>query len=286
MKNAVIIGYGPAGISSAVYLLRAGFKVTLIGRDYGALGKAEKIENYYGFPEPITGEQLAKNGIAQARRLGAEIITDEIVGLGYEEKLAVKGKNADYHGDVVIIATGSSRSTPPIKGIKELEGKGVSYCAVCDAFFYRGKDVVVLGEGEYALHEALELAPVAKSVKILTLGKKIAVSVPEAIEVVEKPINQIVGEEQVEAVEFTDCEKINADGVFVAIGVAGSTELARKIGAPIDKNKIVVDSDGSTGIPGIYAVGDCTGGLLQIAKAVDDGAKAGMAAAKYLRTLK
>ncbi|MDF2609548.1 MAG: Thioredoxin-disulfide reductase [Lachnospiraceae bacterium] len=283
MANIIIIGNGPAGVSTALYTTRAGFNTTIIGKDSGALGKAKEIENYYGFEAPISGQSLIEGGISQAKRLGVEFISDEVVGLNYNGKLVVQTKNQDYVADSVVIATGTSRMAPKIKGLKEYEGYGVSYCAVCDAFFYRGKDVAVLGEGEYAVHEAMELLPTSKSVTILTNGKEPLVTIPSGIRVNTAPVTALEGTQVIDKVIFKDGTSLAVAGVFVALGVAGSSALAKKIGAQIDGNKIVVDENMATSIPGLYAAGDCTGGLLQIAKAVYEGAKAGTEVIKYLR---
>lgn len=285
MGNVIIIGTGPAGISASLYTARAGIKTTVIGKDTGALGKAEKIENYYGFSEPITGRELIKNGIAQAKRLGAEIITDEAVGLGYVDKLTVKTTNGEYFSDCVILATGSSRQTPNIKGIFEYEGRGVSYCAVCDAFFHKRKDVAVLGCCEYALAEAMELLPVVNSVILITNGVKPVIKIPPEIKIITTEIEEFTGNQVLETVIFKDGTKIAVSGVFIAAGIAGSSELARKIGAEINENTIVVDNRMATNVPGLYAAGDCTGGMLQIAKAVYQGAVAGTEVIKYIRKM-
>jgi thioredoxin reductase (NADPH) len=283
MANVIIIGNGPAGISTALYTTRAGINTKIIGKDQGALGKAPEIENYYGFSEPILGKDLISDGIEGARRLGAEIISDEVLGITYGNKLTVITNSGEYEADSVVLATGTSRTTPKIKGLKEYEGHGVSYCAVCDAFFYRGKDVAVLGNGNYALHEALELLPTSNSVTILTNGKEPDFQVPEKIKVNTNIIDSVSGNDVVEEIHFQNGESLSLSGLFIAIGVAGSTALARKIGVQTQNNKIIVDETMSTNIPGLYAAGDCTGGLLQISKAVYEGAKAGTEIIKYLR---
>lgn len=283
MANIIIIGNGPAGISTALYTTRAGIDTTVIGKDYGALGKASEIENYYGFSDPISGADLITNGIEGARRLGANIINAEVVGISYGEKLTVITKENEYSADSVVIATGTSRTTPNIDGLKELEGHGVSYCAVCDAFFYRGKDVAVLGNGNYALHEALELLPTSKSVTMLTNGKELEVTIPDTIQVDTRIIKTIEGNDTISGILFEDGLSLPVSGLFVAVGIAGSADLAKKLGAETQNNKIIVDERMSTNIPGLYAAGDCTGGLLQISKAVYEGAKAGTEIIKYLR---
>lgn len=284
-RQIVIVGHGPAGISAALYTLRSGIATTIIGKDAGSLNKAEKIENYYGLPEPVSGKQLVENGIQQAARLGANIIYDEVVGLDFEESLVVKTTTAKFNADAVILTTGAQRAAAKIAGVEEFEGRGVSYCATCDAFFYRGKHVAVIGTGEYALHEALDLLPVVGSVTILTNGGQPTVAIPSEIKVITEPLQSIDGTESVSGINLQNGDKLDFDGVFMAIGVAGSGALAKKLGANVQGSKIVVDEKMQTGIPGLYAAGDCTGGLLQIVKAAHEGAIAGMEANKYLRTL-
>ena len=285
MKNAVVVGAGPAGISAALYLVRAGIETTVVAKGAGALEKAEKIENYYGFPEPIEGKKLVENGIAQAKRLGARFVAGEVVGLGYDEKLTVKATLGEYPADCVVLATGTSRKLPKIPGLQEYEGRGVSFCAVCDAFFYRKKAVAVLGGGEFALAEAMELLPVVDSVTLLTDGATPIAGIPPEIVVITKPVRELAGGERLEKVIFKDGSELMVAGVFLAVGVAGSADLARKIGIITEGNTIAVDSHMATNVPGIYAAGDCTGGMLQIAKAVYQGALAGTEATKYLRNI-
>ncbi len=188
-----------------------------------------------------------------------------------------------YAADFVILATGSPRNTPRIPGLSEHEGMGVSYCAVCDAFFYRGKNVAVLGEGEYALHEVRDLLPVVRSVTLVTNGKTPTIEIPDGVQLDTREIAAIEGEGAVERIRFKNGAALPVAGVFVAHGVAGSAELARKIGALTDGNRIIVDPTMATNIPGLYAAGDCTGGMLQISKAVYEGALAGTAVIKASR---
>ncbi len=283
MPNIVIIGSGPAGVSAALYAARAGVETTVLTKGPGALDRAELIQNYYGFAEPISGAELERRGIEGAKALGVQFVTTEAVGLTYTDKLTVETLAGDFPADAVILATGASRAAPHIPGLAGLEGHGVSYCATCDAFFYRGRDVAVLGSGEYALHEVQALLPVVKSVTLLTNGSPLTASFPPEVTVCPEKVNAILGEERVSGVELSGGKTVALSGVFVALGVAGSTALARKLGAEVEGNRILVDEHMQTTLPGLYAAGDCTGGLLQVAKAVYEGALAGTEAAKALR---
>ena len=284
MPNMVIIGGGPAGLSAAIYAVRAGMQATVLYKDGGALAKTDKIENYFGFIEPVSGAELLERGQKQAERLGAVLRQTEVIGIEYAAQgFTVKTADGVFDADAVILATGSPRAVPKIEGVAAFEGRGVSYCAICDAFFYRGKAAAVLGQGEYALEEARVLLAVAESVTLLTNGQDAPAPLPAGLSVDTRRISSIEGGEAVERVIFADGEALALDGVFVALGTAGSTDFARKLGAPLDGSHIKSAADGSTMVPGLFAAGDCTGGLLQVAKAVSDGAAAAMSAIKFLR---
>jgi thioredoxin reductase (NADPH) len=286
MANIVIVGAGPAGISAALYTARASIHTTVICMGSGALKKAEKIQNYYGFPQGISGEALESAGIKGAENVGAAIVRAQVVGFGFTDQLVVNTDQGDYPADSIIIATGSSRVTPPITGIEIYEGKGVSYCAVCDAFFYRKKKVAVVGAGAYALHEVKELLSVVGEVELLTNGEPITVAFPPEVHIHTMKISAITGGDRVEGVRFEDGTSSYLQGIFVACGVAGSADLAKKIGVFTEKSNITIDSNMATNVPGVFAAGDCTGGMLQVCKAVYEGARAGTEAIKYVRKKK
>lgn len=280
MYDVIVIGSGPAGITAAIYAKRRNLSILVISKGNGTLQKAEKIDNYYGFENGISGKELYVNGIKQAKNLGIDFIEDEVINIEYINQFTIETVNSKYEAKAVILATGVSRNVPNIKGIKEFEGKGVSYCAVCDSFFYKGKDVAVLGDGNYAIHEFEILKPVASSVTILTNGNTMVENRDSSIEVNSKKIREFRGDTKLEEVEFEDNTIQNLNGVFIAMGTASSSDLARKIGARIENNNIVVNENMETTVPSLFACGDCTGGLLQISKAVYEGAKAGLAVLK------
>ena len=280
MYDVIVIGSGPAGITAAIYSKRRNLSILVISKGNGTLQKAEKIDNYYGFENGISGKELYENGIKQAKNLGIDFIEDEVINIEYINQFTIETVNSKYEAKAVILATGVSRNVPNIKGIKEFEGKGVSYCAVCDSFFYKGKDVAVLGDGNYAIHEFETLKPIASSVTILTNGNTMVENRDSSIEVNSKKIREFRGDTKLEKVEFEDNTIQNLNGVFIAMGTASSSDLARKIGARIENNNIVVNENMETTVPSLFACGDCTGGLLQISKAVYEGAKAGLAVLK------
>ena len=279
--DVIIIGAGPAGISAGLYTQRANKKTLIIYNEKSSLEKANKIENYYGFPNGISGKELYQNGIMQAKNLGIELKKEEVIKIEkIKETFEVSTSNRKYISRNVILATGNKKNVPDIKGIKELEGKGISYCAICDGFFYRGKDVAVLGSGDYAISEVNYLLNVANKITILTNKKKVPDFRAENVKVETRGVIAVKGENQLESIELEDGTKLEVDGLFVAQGVAGSTDFARKLGALVKDNKIVVSDKMETTIQGLYACGDCVGGIYQIAKAINEGMIAGISAVK------
>ena len=284
MYDVIILGAGPAGISASLYTKRANLKTLILYNDKSGLEKASLIENYYGFKNGITGEELYNTGIEQAKNIGVEVLKEEVVKIenNIEHFNVVTTKN-EYQSKNLILATGNKKNSPKIKGIEKFEGKGVSYCAICDGFFYRNRSVAVLGSGNYAISETNELINIADNITILTNGKEAPEFRADNVKVDTKEIEEIDGEDKVEEVKFKDGTTIKTDGIFVAEGVAGSSEFAKKLGIITQKDKIVVNENMETNIKGIYACGDCTGGLLQVSKAVYEGAKAGLEVIKRQR---
>lgn len=290
MYDSIIIGSGPAGITASLYMVRAGLRVLIISKNESALDKAEKIENYYGFEMPISGKELNDAGIKQAKRIGAEFLEKEVISIKYSENncyeviVANQGKDEKYIAKTIVLATGTNRNKPKIKGIKEFEGKGISYCAICDAAFFRNKNVAVLGNGDYAIGEIEELLPIVKSVTMLTNGLDPIEYRSDNLNVNTKKIREFRGSNIIEEIEFEDNTVEEINGIFIAQGVASSTDFAKKLGAMIENNYIVVNEKMETTVPNIYACGDCTGGLLQISKSVYEGTVAGLEIIKKLKT--
>ena len=285
LYDVIIVGCGPAGLSASLYIKRAGLSCLVIGKDSGALGKAEKIENYFGLENVISGNELLAIGKKQAEKLGCDIISAEATGIGWNGNYQVETTGGSFEGKSVILAVGAARTKAKIDGLSEYEGQGVSYCAVCDAFFFRGKIVAVLGNGEYAKHELNELIPSAGKVYLFTDGKNLETAISEAVEVVSGKVKKLCGEGRLESVEFENGETLSVDGLFIALGTAGASDFARKIGAETENNRIVVDEKMGTNIPGLFAAGDCIGGVLQISVAVGEGAKAALSAIEFVRKL-
>ena len=226
MENIVIIGAGPAGISAALYAARGNLNPLVINNGIGALEKAEKIENYYGLEQPVSGRELYERGLAQAEALGVRIIEAEVLGISGFDTFTVKTTAGDFDTVSVILATGGKRTAPKIPGLREFEGRGVSYCAVCDAFFYRGKEVAVVGNGDFALHEAEQLRNVTQDVTIYTDGKKPEFSREHPISVNTMKIQAIEGEDKVSGLLMQSDASVQeaetqvksfypADGVFI-----------------------------------------------------------------------
>ena len=281
MIDVLVIGAGPAGISAAIYAKRAGTSVMVLFKGESNLEKAHKIDNYYGFENGIDGKSLYQAGIKQAQNLDIDVKEEEVFSIKKEEFFCVETENNTYEAKTVIIATGNKKIRPNIKGILDFEGKGISYCAICDGFFYRKKDVAVIGNGKFAIKEAEDLKNIANSVTILTNGDKFVDSSDYKIDT--RKIKEIHGDNKVNAVEFEDGEILPVDGIFIAVGEAGGTDFAKKMGIMVNGDSIIVDDKMRTNIEGLFSCGNVVGDLLQVCKATYEGAKAGLSAVQYLK---
>ncbi len=278
MYDTIVIGAGPAGVSAAVYLKRFNYNPLIIYKDSGTLGKTHYIDNYYGFYH-VTGEELQTKGLEQARTLEIDIVNDEVISIEYDSKgFLVKTKESSFIASTVFIATGKARNKLLVNGLKELEGKGVSYCAICDGFFYRGKKLGLIGSGAFAKSEYEILKKFTDDITVFTNGEETLI---ECDKIVKDKIVSIYGSEMLEGVETIN-NKYELDGLFIAYGTASAISFAKHLGLVLDKQDNIVVNDFKTNIDGIYAGGDVVGGLLQVAKASADGAEAAIEIKKYL----
>lgn len=285
MIDVIIIGAGPAGITAGIYAKRGNLNPIIFYKDKSSLEKTNNIDNYYGFENGITGKELYENGIKQAQNLGIEVKNEEIINIEIinSKTFKVITNTNEYMTKAIILATGNKKNTPKINGIDKFEGKGISYCAICDGFFYRNKNVAVLGNGNYAISETNDLLNTANKITILTNGKEEPQFRADNVEVNNKKITKIEGNTKIEKIRFEDKSTLEIDGLFIAEGIAGSNEFAKKLGIITKNKKIQVDKNMQTNIKGIFACGDCIEGIMQISKAIYDGTLAGLAVINYIK---
>jgi len=288
LYDVIIIGRGPAGISASIYTARANLKTLVIGKDDSALKKAGKIENYYGFSEIITGEQLLAEGEKQALKFDVRILDDEVISITHDGLFEVCTAEEKFTARAVLLATGQQRKKLKINKLDEFEGKGVSYCTTCDGFFYRNLKVGVLGYKDFAIHEAMELEAFTKDITIFTNGMKPEFSEKnieklDRFKLNRKVITGLEGGEYLEKICFEDGTCENIDGIFVAYETACSLDFARKLGVLTEEGNIIVDKNQQTNIEGLFAAGDCTGVFKQISVAIGQGAIAARQIIEYIR---
>lgn len=263
-----IIGSGPAGVSCALYIARANIPVMVFTNHKSSLLKAKAIENYYGIGK-ITGEELYNKGIEELKKLNVPIYEEEVLNIIWQENFLIETNKNNYSANSIVLATGTSKKAPNIPNLANLEGKGVSYCATCDGFFFKNKNVAVIGCEEFALHELKYLKNIVNNVTLLTNGKQI--NCDPSILKKETPIKKILGENKVEGVLFEDGTSIEVDGIFIANNYPDSNILAKKVGILSIDGEINVNHSMETNIPKIFACGDAIKGTKQVAKAVHEG---------------
>ncbi len=283
MYDTIIIGGGPAGASAAIYLKRFKKNVAIIIKDKGALGKTAHIDNYYGFVDTITGSELFERGIDQCKRLGVDIIEDEVISIESIPGYVIKTLNGSYETKTIMMATGKNQVKLKAKNFNDYIGKGVSYCAICDGFLYRGKKIGLVGNKEFMLEELEILKNFTQNITVFNDGLDVEVDID--VPIVEGKIQELKGDDLIKQVVVDDKE-YDLDVLFIAIGSPSASDFAQRLGAIQDaSSNIVVDDNYMTNVPGLFAGGDCIGGLLQISKSVSDGAHAAIAINKYLKTL-
>ena len=294
MKNIAIIGGGVAGLSAAIYALRANAQVTMF-EQYGLGGLVatiDKIENYPSYPS-IDGFELANNMVMQAKQLGLKVVRRKVLSLTKDQDDFVVTTDKDsYTFTAVIVATGTSHNKLGIES--DFVGKGVSYCATCDGNFYRNMPVAVVGNGKQAVREATYLADLCSLVHLIVPESQLNAEARAIDDLLAKTnvqitynatVSEIVCADTVSAIKVfanNSLSQIDVNGVFVAIGAKPITDFINIEGVEKQKGYLVVDDKCQTSVQGLYAAGDVTNGpLKQIVTACGDGAKAAVFACAY-----
>lgn len=296
--DLVICGGGAAGLTSAVYAARSGLYFVLIdiSSSMGSqITQTSDVDNYTGF-EKVNGMELVMKFYEHAKALNAPMVNDEVQEIAKENGIfTVKCAQGEYKTRTVIYCSGASHRELGIKGEKELLGRGVGYCAVCDGFFYRNKTVVVVGGGNTAVTDALYLSKICKKVILVhrrdsLRAEKILTERLENAENVEimfnSEVSEILGEKSANGVLLKNGEKLDCDGVFIAVGIVPRSETVKDL-AELDNNGyIVADESGKTSLDGLFAAGDVrTKELRQIITACSDGANCVDSVNKFLDSL-
>jgi thioredoxin reductase (NADPH) len=298
--EVIIVGGGPAGLTAGLYTSRAGLKSLLVERGIfgGQIVNASQVDNYPGFPEGISGFELASLIHEQAVKYGLETINAAVTAIKPGGNYTVITADGNFEAEAVIIAAGSEYRKLGVPGEEELVGRGVSYCATCDGFLFRGLEVAVVGGGDTAITDALELSEHASKVYIIhrrnqlragqVLQKK-ALAMPKLEPVWNMVVEEIIGDNKVSClslrnVKTREISKLEVSGVFVAIGIEPNSQCFADM-VELDKMGLIkTDELMATSAPGIFAVGDIRkNSPRQVASAVGDGATAALSAFKYLR---
>lgn len=295
MHDLLIIGGGPAGMAAAIYAARYRLNTLILSKETGGwMIYTHKIENYPGF-KSIVGAELTKNMKEHVASLNVEVRDEEVLEVNKEgDVFKAITKKGNYEGKAVLLALGMQRRKLNVKGEAEFLGKGVSYCATCDAPFFKNKTVGVVGGGDSACKSALLLAEHASKVIMFVRSDKLTgepinsekVESNKKIEIMgNAEIAEIKGSKTVESVVLKDGKNIALDGLFIEIGMVPSLAIIKELGVEADeKGMIKVDDMMKTNVEGCYAAGDITTGKLkQIVTACADGAKAANSAYNFLR---
>jgi thioredoxin reductase (NADPH) len=297
--EVIIIGGGPAGLTAGLYASRAGLKTLLFERGIfgGQIVNARQVANYPGFPEGISGIELASLMHQQATKYGLETVTAEVTAVKRGHAYNVTTTEGDFEAETIIIAAGSEYRKLGVPGEEKLLSRGVSYCATCDAFFFRNLDVAVVGGGDTAITDALELSEHASKVYVihrrdqLRAGhvlQRLALAHPKLKPIWDTVVDEITGESKVSGLRLRnvrtgEISDLKVAGVFVAIGLEPNSQRFAGI-VELDKTGLIKTNESmATSAPGIFAVGDIRkNSARQVASAVGDGATAALSAFKYL----
>jgi len=301
--DILILGAGPGGLSAGIYGSRARLKTAILekGRPGGQAATTMEMENYPGFYDKTTGPGVMDQFVAHATHFGVEIIKDLVTDLDLDGpiKKIITKTGTTYEAQTVILASGAQPRTLDVKGESQLRGKGVSYCATCDADFFEELDVVVVGNGDAAIEEAMYLTKFAETVTVIVIHAKgvldcnkmsaeRAMQNPKIKWIWNSVLDEILGQELVEAVKLKNIHtgkisEMDTNGVFVFIGSVPNTDFLQGKVALDSQGYITTNDKMETNIPGVYAVGDVRSKYLrQVVTAAADGAIAAVAAQRYL----
>jgi len=298
--DIIIIGAGPAGLTAGIYAGRRKMKTLILERGVigGQMTLAHEVENYPGV-EKTNGMELAKVMEQQAKKFGCTIRMEEALDMDLKNKV-ITTSNGKYKAKAVILATGGSHKKAEIENEEKFVGRGVSYCANCDAPFFKGKRVVVVGGSDSAISAALFAAEYAKEVHLIHRREEFRAEQANLDKMRKAKIDEVTccivvkidGDKKVEKITLEDTNtkkrrEMPIDGLFIYIGTTPTTELAKKAGVKVDKLGYIEKNDSKeTNLAGVYAAGDATGGIWQISQAVGDGAVAAVSAYKYTQNSK
>ncbi|MEM4589991.1 MAG: thioredoxin-disulfide reductase [Candidatus Micrarchaeia archaeon] len=300
-ENVIIIGSGPAGLTAAIYAARAELKPIVISgmQPGGQISQTTLVENFPGFPDGIMGPELMDNMRKQAEKFGTRFIDEEVVSVDFRNRpFTIKTETKELKSKAVIIASGATAKWLGVPGESKLIGKGVSGCATCDGFFFKGKDVAVIGGGDTALEDAIFLTKFANSVTVIHRRDQLRASkimqerafANQKIKFIwDTIVTEILGEEKVTGIRIKNVKtgeekEMKIDGVFIAIGHSPATNLF-KGQIEIDENGYIIKKeDTSTSVKGVFVAGDVADKKYkQAIVAAGDGCKAAMDVEKYLQ---
>lgn len=298
--EVITIGGGPGGLTAGLYTSRAGLKSLLVERGIvgGQIINATLVENYPGFPSGISGAELASLMHQQAVKYGLEVVTAEVAGIAPGQPYKVSTTEGDFEATAVIIAAGSEYRKLGIPGEEKFAGHGVSYCATCDGFFFRDQEVAVVGGGDTAITDALELTRHAKKVYVihrrdqLRAGQVLqqrAFAEPKLDFIWSTVVEELVGGRVLEELRLRNVKTgqrsvLKVGGVFAAVGLMPNSRNFFDIVDQDDAGYIITDETMATSAPGIFAAGDIRrNSPRQVAAAVGDGVTAAMSAFKYVQ---
>ncbi len=299
MYDLIIIGGGPAGLTAGIYAARRGLNTLILEKKSfgGQMLLTKEIENYPGF-ENITGKELSDRMLKQAEKLGAKVSIEKATNLNLQdESKTITTTENEYKSKAVILATGGEYMKLGIDGEKKYTGRGVSFCATCDAPFFKDRVVAVVGGGNKATSDALYLSEITKETYLIHRRDSLRAEEVNQKKLSENGINilydtvveEIIGDVMVNSIKIRNVKtdkskKLKLNGVFISIGTLPNTGLPQEGGVSVDeKGFITVDENQETNIKGVYAIGDVTGGIMQITTAVGEACTATLSAYKHIK---